>query len=193
MSDPRIQGPLSILGVAIGDGIDQALARRQRRASIPAPMKNVGRAVLGAGVLASCAYVMVFAEALLGEKFSVLIAQFQRVPNDPPFVLVAWFAALVFGAGCLWIGWRGAEDGPDAAFAAFCSVALPAGGGVLVWLYAPGLLADPWGRGGCFVGALMCAMRFWLATRAGRDAEDTVMRNIEAKQAPLIAAKRRKF
>ena len=164
--DPRIQGPLSILGVAIGDGIDQALARRQRRASIPAPMKNVSRAVLGAGVLAGCAYVMVFAEVLLGEKFSVLVTQFQRVPNDPPFVLVVWLAAFVFGAGYLWIGWRGAQDGPDAAFAAFCSVALPAAGGVLVGLYAPGLVVDPWGRGGCFVVAVMCAMRFLIATRA---------------------------
>jgi apolipoprotein N-acyltransferase len=193
MSDPRIQGPLSILGVAIGDGINEAMARRQRRASIPAQQKNVGRAVLGAGVLAGCAYVVVFAEALLGEKFSLLVAEFQRAPHDPPFMLVAWLAALVFGAGYLWIGWRGAQDGPDAAFAAFCSVALPAGGGVLVALYAPGLLADPWGRGGCFVVAVMCAMRFWLATRAGGDAEAPVKRNIETKQAPLIAAKRRKF
>jgi hypothetical protein len=193
MSDPRIQGPLSILGDAIGDGINQVLARRQRRASIPPQQKNVGRAVLGAGLLAGCAYVVVFAQPLLGEKFSVLVAQFQRAPNDPPFVLVAWLAALVFGAGYLWLGWRGAQDGPDAAFAAFCSVVLPAGGGVLVWLYAPGLLADPWGRGVCFVVTVMCAVRFCLAMRAGGDAEDAVKRNIETKQAPLVAAKRRKF
>jgi hypothetical protein len=106
MSDPRIVGPLSAIGVPIGDAL------QQHHAAQPFP-KNVGLACFGAIVLGYAA--MLFAAGVF-----------------PPLVLlgVGALGLLLFA-----IGVRGAR-GPRDPGMALTSVATPAGLTAALWLLA---------------------------------------------------------
>jgi hypothetical protein len=166
--DPRIVGPLSAVGVTAGD------AGQKFAASTPF-QQSVGLACFGAIVL-----------GYIGTLFPYL-------RDVAPLVLlgVGLVALLLVVIGV--IGARGQRN----LVMALTSIAAPALLAAGVWcLWGPQafhneaflrLFAIPF-----LIGF---ALRFYLCamTGASGNAEDAVKRNIETKQAPLVAAKRRKF
>lgn len=106
MSDPRIVGPLSAIGVPIGDAL-------QQHAASPPFQKNVGLACFGTIVLGYAA--MLFAARAF-----------------PPLVLLGVGA---LGLGLLAVGVHGAR-GPRDPGMALSSVATPAGLIAALWVFA---------------------------------------------------------
>jgi hypothetical protein len=176
-------------GRALGESINQLIRDtawgigllwrwRQRRAALPQPQRNVHRACMGAALLTGGIYVTVNATTLIGERFPALAADFLRNPSNPPATLLVWTAGAVVGTAYLWLGLRGAVDGPNAGFAAFWSVAVPLGGSALLWLYAPAMFRDPWALGFYLMMLGYCAMRFWIAARGFGAARELVGEDI---------------
>lgn len=149
-------------------------------------------ACLAAGLLAACVYVPFFTTLLLGRSVGALVTELLSAPLDPPAALVAWAAAVVVGLAYLFVGLRGAADGPHARSWAFWSAVLPIAGSFVLWRHAPWVFRDPLLRGGCLVLTVICFIRCYLAVR-GSTAERAVRRNIRRKYAPLRPARQRRW
>lgn len=179
------------LGRAIGELIGSVLGTQQPQPPPTPQQMNITRACLSAGLLAGCAYAPFFAAELTGKTVGVLLAEFRHAPLDPPAVLLAWLAAVVVGGVYLWVGLRGAVDGPHAALWAFWSAALPAAAGLAVWRHAPALFGNPMMRGVFLVAAVICAMRFWIAVRPGNTAQSAVQQHIQQNKVVWRSARRK--
>lgn len=175
MSDPRVQGPLSAIGVPIAESI----AEHQR---LPPYEKNVARATLGAGLLTWCGY--------LAAAFGDGARQFSDV------VLWVWAGCALLGLLWLAVGLRNAR-GPREMMAAFWSGAVVAVCGWLLWHEAYPSGWGPLGAfilKGCYLAMLTsCAVRFWLAVRGmPGDARKIVRQQIEENRVVWRSARRRR-
>lgn len=171
MSDPRVQGPISVVAVPLAD----ALAKH---AALPPFQKNMARAAFGAGLLTLCAYT------------AVTLGKYAQ--TCPPLYLLIWTAAAGLGVLLLIVGVRGAQGQRD-VMAAFWPVVVLAGCGWALWHFGgPAIFRDFYVRGFGLALLASTAVRAWLAMRGvSGNAEQMVRQQVEQNEVPWHGARRR--
>jgi hypothetical protein len=114
VTDPRIQGPLSAIGVPIADTVTQ---HRQ----LQPYQRSLVHASWGAGLLAWCAYT--------GVTFGPELEQIEF----PPSVFIGWSICAGLGLLLLVVGLLRNTRGPRDVMAALWWAAVMAGCGWLLW------------------------------------------------------------
>jgi hypothetical protein len=169
MSDPRIQGPLSILGVTAGD------AGQKFAASTPF-QKFVGLACLGAVVLGFCGF---FAEAMF-------------TPGTSPTARLVFCGIAAVAFLLLGIGVRYAR-GPRDPIMALTSIATPAGLALGLWcIWGPQVFHNGLVEFFGIPFLIGFALRLFLSLRGmPGDAQRNVQRHIQQNEVVWRSARRR--
>jgi hypothetical protein len=186
MSDPRIVGPLSAIGVPIGDGINTFLQKtpQQRCQSL---------ASYGTFLLWWCAYLWPVA----GDRMGALLRASVNAPRDLWMPVAAWAGCAAAGIVLLVVGVIGAR-GSWSPLAAAWRVLLASCCIALLWW--PAYPAD-WGPNGVFLlkglygsWLAMNLVRLWIVAGGHGSARRVMRRAMRQRNAPLRpATARRRF